>query len=67
MKTVIFTSACSPSFIWVNLRVSGASQVVFVLKKKPSANAGNVRDTVQSLGRGDPLEEEMATHSSILA
>ena len=22
---------------------------------------------VQSLGRGDPLEEEMATHSSILA
>ena len=29
----------------------------------PSANAG---DWVQSLGREDPLEEEMATHSSIL-
>ena len=28
----------------------------------------NARDTwVQSLGREDPLEEEMATHSSILA
>ena len=36
-------------------------------KKKPSANAGKVRGTVQSLGRKDPLEEEMATHSSILA
>ena len=24
-------------------------------------------DTVQSLGREDPLEEEMVTHSSILA
>ena len=27
----------------------------------------NVGDRVQSLGREDPLEEEMATHSSILA
>ena len=27
-----------------------------------------IRETgVQSLGRGEPLEEEMATHSSILA
>ena len=25
------------------------------------------RDTGSSLGQGDPLEEEMATHSSILA
>ena len=31
--------------------------------KKPPANAGDI----QSLGRKDPLEEEMATHSSILA
>ena len=30
----------------------------------PSANAG---DTGRSLRREDPLEEEMATHSSILA
>ena len=32
--------------------------------KNPPANA---EDTVQSLGQEDPLEEEMATHSSILA
>ena len=35
--------------------------------KNPLANAGYVRDAVQSLGGEDPLEEEMATHSSILA
>ena len=32
--------------------------------KNPPANAG---DTVQSPGREDPLEKEMATYSSILA
>ena len=31
--------------------------------KNPPANAGNAGD----LGQEDPLEEEMATHSSILA
>jgi len=31
------------------------------------ANAGDKRDSVQTLGQEDPLEEEMATHSSILA
>ena len=36
--------------------------------KNPPANAGDAQETqVQSLGWGDPLEEEMATHSSILA
>ena len=34
-----------------------------MIKNLP-ANAG---DTVQSLGQEDPLEEVMATHSSILA
>ena len=34
------------------------SQVVLVLKNPP---------TVQEIGREDPLEEGMATHSSILA
>jgi len=42
-----------------------ASQVVLVVKN-PSANTGNARDSVPSLGREDPLEEGMATHSSIL-
>ena len=31
------------------------------------ANAGAVKDTGRSLDREDPLEEGMATHSSILA
>ena len=39
-----------------------ASQV-----KNLCANAGDARDTVQSLGQEDTLEEEMATHSCILA
>ena len=35
--------------------------------KHPPANAGDVRDTVSSLGREDTLEEGMVTHSNILA
>ena len=35
--------------------------------KNPPANAGDIRDMGPSLGREDPLEEGMATHSSILA
>ena len=34
--------------------------------KNPPANAGDVRDGSQPLGLEDPLEEDMATHSSIL-
>ena len=37
-----------------------------VVKISP-VNAGDARDTVRSLGWEDPLEEEMAIHSSILA
>ena len=43
-----------------------ASQVALVVRNLP-AYAGNKRDMVQSLGQEDPLEESMATHSSILA
>ena len=35
--------------------------------KRPSCNAGDSRDAGSILGREDPLEEAMATHSSILA
>ena len=36
--------------------------------KNPPANTGDTQETwVQSLGQEDPLEEEVATHSSILA
>ena len=41
----------------------GASLVALMVKSLPA-----VRETqVQSLGQEDPLEKEMATHSSILA
>ena len=47
--------------------------MVLVVKKQTNkqknlpAKAGDIRDVVRSLGGEDPLEEEMATHSSILA
>ena len=45
--------------VCVQVSFSGGSVV-----KDPPANAG---DVVRSLGQKDPLETEMATHSSILA
>ena len=35
--------------------------------EKSTCNEGATGDVVQSLGREDPLEEGMATHSTILA
>ena len=35
--------------------------------KNPPASAGDARDMVRSLDQEDPLDKEMATHSSILA
>ena len=35
-------------------------------KKKTLANAGNVREVGSIPGQDNPLEESMATHSSIL-
>ena len=35
--------------------------------KNPPARAGDANNTGSFLGRHDPLEEEMATYSSILA
>jgi len=40
--------------------------VALVIKNAP-ANTGDIEMQVQSLGQKDPLEEGMATHSSILA
>ena len=51
------------SIIWVILSCFGASLVAQSLK-----NLLTMQETwVQSLGREDPLEKEMATHSNILA
>ena len=49
---------------WPKTGLVRDSQVVLVVKNLP-ANAGYV--SVQSLGQEDPLEKEMAIHSSILA
>ena len=46
--------------------VKGAAQVMLVVKNPP-ANAGDVRDGIQSLGQEEPLEGSMATHCSVLA
>ena len=35
--------------------------------KNPPANTGDARDVGSVLGQEDPLQKEMATHSSILA
>ena len=45
---------------------SRASQVVPVVKSLP-ASVEDTRGAAQSLGGEDPLEEGLATHSSILA
>ena len=46
--------------------INRASQVALMLKNLP-ADAGDVRDLGLIPGQEDPLEEGMATHSSILA
>ena len=56
--------SCKESDTTEQLALSlGASQVVLVAKNLPS----NVETRVQSLGHGDPLEEDLAIHSSNLA
>ena len=48
------------------LPASRASQVALVAENPP-ANSGDIRDVIRSLGQEEPLEEGMATPSSILA
>ena len=43
-----------------------ASKVALVVKSLP-ANVGDIRDVGSIPGSGDPMEEGMVTHSSILA
>ena len=49
-----------------NCLIWGTPQAALAIENL-AANAGDVRDSVQSLGWEDPLEEGMATHSSIPA
>ena len=53
-------SGAGMELISINVATSLVAQMV---KKSPAMQEMQVR----SLGREDPLEEEMATHSSILA
>ena len=48
--------------VWECVWASSGSMV-----KNPLANAGDLRDPAQSLGREDRLEQGMTTHSSIFA
>ena len=57
LEWVAMPSSKASSYIYI-----WASQEVVVIKN-PLANAGDVKDA----GQEDPLEEGMATHSSILA
>ena len=53
--------------LWIKLRLPGGAVVKKKKKKNLPANTGDARDAGSILGREDPLEEEMATHSSVLA
>ena len=46
--------------------IDGTSLVELVVNNLPT-NAGDLRDMGSILGQEDPLEEGIATHSSILA
>ena len=69
--------ACGSSFKWEKLTsvvpntaprltIFKSSQVALVVKNPP-ANAGDIRDVGSIPSREDPLEESMATHSSVPA
>ena len=55
-----------PVFAQTSPTITQASQVALVVKN-PLANAGDIRDAGSILGWKDPLEEGMASQSSILA
>ena len=62
----MLVSAIHQHELAIGVHMSGVSQMVLVVKNPP-ANAGGVRDEGLILGWEDPLEKEMAIHSSILA
>ena len=59
-------SICEHMYKDVTIWPIKASQVV-LMAKNPLANARDTGDAGQIPGQEDPLEEEMATHSRILA
>ena len=70
--TAAHQACLSFTVIWSLLKLMSIesatpSNHLILVVTNPPANAGDIRDMVRSLGREDPLEEEMATHSSILS
>ena len=57
---------CQRRHKYLCMYIHGASQVVPVVKNPP-ANSGMQETWFQSVDQEDPVEEGMATHSSILA
>ena len=51
----------------IPLEQSCLDHQVALVVKNPPANAGDIETRVRSLCQEDPLEKEMANHSSILA
>ena len=52
--------------VFTSMETNSIENQVSLVVKIPTANVGNIRD-LQPLGQEDLLEEEMATHSNILA
>ena len=53
--------------ILITVTISVRSSHVALVVKNPPANAGDIRRQFRALDQEDPLEEGMATYSSILA
>ena len=62
----LYKQACLSLYFPFPHKLKGTSQVALVVKNPP-ANAGDIRDLGLILSWEDSLEEEMATHSRILA
>ena len=63
---ISFSRQTCTYYLFLGRLLAGASQVALVVKNSP-ANAGDLRDVDLTPSQEDPLEESMATHSSILA
>ena len=63
---MIYLQKLDPGNVWTKIRLLGASKVALLVKNPPAMQ--ETQETwVRSLGWEDPLEEDMASHFSILA
>ena len=69
LRVIHFDTYCSCLFIFTGFIVFIWGSLVVQIVKNPPVVYSTVIESaqVQSLGQENPLEEEMATHSSILA